>query len=123
MDILFKNESYRLIGLAMEVHRELGNGFLEAVYQEAFEILLKREGIPYAREKVLPIYFEGQKLTKEYIADFVCYDSIIVEMKAVSQLGPSHDAQVMNYLKATKFKLGLLVNFGQPSLVHHRIVN
>ena len=121
-EIIFADESYKLVGLAMEAHRELGSGFLEPVYQEAFEILLKENNIPYAREKELPIYFKGHKLEKKYFADFVCYDKIIVEMKAVSQLNSNHESQVMNYLKATGFNLGLLINFGQPSLVHRRIV-
>lgn len=107
----------------MQVHRELGSGFLEPVYQEAFEIMLKKSGVPYEREKRLPIYFMGEELKKEYYADFVCYDKIIVEFKAVSQLTAAHEAQVMNYLKAAKFKLGMLFNFGEQSLVHRRLVN
>ena len=113
MGLIYSEETYQLVGLAMQVHRELGCGFLEPVYQEAFEILLKKNGVPYEREKLLPIYFMGEKLKKEYYADFVCYGKIIVEFKAVSSLTPVHDAQVMNYLKATRFKLGLLFNFGQ----------
>ena len=122
MDLIYPEEVYRIVGVAMQVHRELGCGFLEPVYQEALEILLKKEGMPYEREKRLPIYFMGELLNKEYFADFVCFGKIIVELKAVSQLTPVHEAQVLNYLKASGCKLGLLLNFGQASLVHRRIV-
>lgn len=122
MDLIYPEEAYRIVGVAMQVHRELGCGFLEPVYQEALEILLKKEGIPYEREKRLPIYFMGELLRKEYFADFVCFGKIIVELKAVSQLTPVYEAQVLNYLKASGCKLGLLLNFGQASLVHRRIV-
>ena len=122
-DLMYADETYALIGLCMKVHRELGCGFLEPVYQEAFEMLLKMEGIPYQREKMLPIYFLGQKLNKEYYADFVCYDKIILEFKAVSALTTAHEAQLMNYLKASKMKLGLLCNFAEPSFVYRRFVN
>ena len=123
MELIYSEETYQLVGLAMQVHRELGCGFLEPVYQEAFEILLKKNGVPYEREKLLPIYFMGERLKKEYYADFVCYGKIIVEFKVVSELSAVHDAQVMNYLKATRFKLGLLFNFGQNALVHRRFAN
>ena len=122
-DLMYADETYKLIGLCMKVHRELGCGFLEPVYQEAFEMLLKMEGIPYQREKMLPIYFLGQKLNKEYYADFVCYDKIILEFKAVSALTTAHEAQLMNYLKASKMKLGLLCNFAESSFVYRRFVN
>ena len=122
MDLIYPEEAYKIVGAAMQVHRELGCGFLEPVYQEALEILLKKEGIPYEREKRLPIYFMGELLRKEYFADFVCFSKIIVELKAVSQLTPVYEAQVLNYLKASGCKLGLLLNFGQASLVHRRIV-
>lgn len=122
MDLIYPEEAYKIVGAAMQVHRELGCGFLEPVYQEALEILLKKEGITYEREKRLPIYFMGELLNKEYFADFVCFGKIIVELKAVSQLTPVHEAQVLNYLKASGCKLGLLLNFGQASLVHRRIV-
>ena len=122
MDLVYPEEVYKIVGVAMQVHRELGCGFLEPVYQEALEILLKKEGISYEREKRLPIYFMGELLKKEYFADFVCFGKIIVELKAVSQLTPVHEAQILNYLKASGCKLGLLLNFGQASLVHRRIV-
>lgn len=107
-----KNENYNITGAAMHVYNTLGNGFLEAVYQEALEIEFKKRGIPYEREKELTIYYEGKPLQKKYFADFVCYDSIIVELKAIKEIDDSHRSQVYNYLKATGFKLGLLYNFG-----------
>ena len=95
----------------MQVYNTLGDGFLEAVYQEALAIELTKRGIPYEREKDLKIYYDGQELKQTYRADFVCYDNIIVEIKAVASLNDSHRSQVFNYLKATGFKLGLLFNF------------
>ena len=106
----------------MEVHKELGCGFLEPVYQEALEIEFKNQGIPYKREKELKIYFKGIELRKRYNADFICYEKIIVEVKALSQLVSDHEAQLLNYLKATGYKLGLLVNFGEKSLKYKRMV-
>ena len=121
-EVIYRSESYLLQGVAMQVHSELGAGFLEAVYQEAFEIVLKSKGIFYEREKRLPITFMGQVLQKEYYADFVCYDKIIVETKAVSRILGEHEAQVLNYLKATGYKLGILMNFGAASFEFKRIV-
>jgi GxxExxY protein len=121
-EFYFKNETYQLIGVAMEVHNELGPGFLEAVYQEAFEIELIRQNIPYEREKTLNIYYKNEKLKKEYSADFFCFDQIIVELKALNELNSIHESQLLNYLTVTKTKVGLLINFGQKSLQHKRIV-
>ena len=106
------NESYAINGAAMQVYNVLGHGFLESVYQEALAIEFTKRGIPYQREKELKIYYDGKELQQTYRADFVCYDGIIVEIKAVSELDGSHRSQVYNYLKATGFKLGLLINFG-----------
>lgn len=106
------NESYAINGAAMQVYNVLGHGFLESVYQEALAIEFTKRGIPYQREKELKIYYDGKELQQTYRADFVCYDDIIVEIKAVSELDGSHRSQVYNYLKATWFKLGLLINFG-----------
>ncbi len=122
-NIIFKEESYQLIHACMEVHKELGPGFLEAVYQEALEIELQRKGIPNEREKELDIYYKGIRLKKRYAADFFCYDKIILETKALGQLAGDNIAQVINYLKATKFRLGLLVNFGEQQLKFKRLVN
>ena len=106
------NESYAINGAAMQMYNVLGHGFLESVYQEALAIEFTKRGIPYQREKELKIYYDGKELQQTYRADFVCYDDIIVEIKAVSELDGSHRSQVYNYLKATGFKLGLLINFG-----------
>ena len=121
-EFLYKDETYKIIGAAMEVHKELGCGFLESVYQEAFEIELQKQNIPYEREKLLNIYYKGIKLNKRYSADFVCYDKIVVELKALSALTTDHEAQVLNYLKVTGLKLGLLFNFGSRSLQYKRLI-
>ena len=105
----------------MEVHNNLGNGFLEAVYQEALEKEFKMQNIPYAREKFLPIIYKGEILEKQYFANFVCFGKIIVELKAVSNIVKAHKAQVLNYLKAANLEIGLLVNFGENSLKWDRI--
>jgi len=123
MSLLYKQECYDIIGACMEVHSNLGNGFLEAVYQEALSIEFNNVNIPFLREKKLDIYYKGQVLSKYYIADFICFDKIIIETKATTELNSVHDAQLLNYLKATNKKLGVLVNFGQKSLQYKRIVN
>jgi GxxExxY protein len=110
--ITYKEESYKIVGAAFNVYNKLGHGFLEAVYQEALELEFQKQGIPYEREKELEIYYDGIKLKQTYKADFVCYDKVIVELKAVSYLDDSHRAQVYNYLHATSYKLGILLNFG-----------
>ena len=107
----------------MNVFNGRGSGFLEAVYQEALELEFKAAGIPYKREVPLRIRYNGVTLNKEYIADFVCYDKIIVELKAVSQIAKIHKVQVKNYLKATGFQLGLIANFGNISLETARVCN
>ena len=119
--ILFKDESYKIIGAAMEVHRELGPGFLEPIYQEALEIEFQNKQIPYKRESRLFVYYKGILLNKEYVADFICYDQIIIETKAVSELTTEHQSQLLNYLKATGKKLGILINFGTQSLEYKRM--
>jgi GxxExxY protein len=111
-DLLFKDEVYAIYGAAIEVHKELGPGFLEAVYQEALEIELQDRGIPFEAQKPLPIYYKGRLLKKEYIADLLCYGTIIIEIKSIKQLSEKEDAQALNYLKATGLRLGLLINFG-----------
>ena len=110
--IIRKEDSYKIVGAAMEVYNQLGYGFLEAVYQEALEREFKSRGIPYEREKELTIFYKGEPLEQTYKADFICYEDIIVELKAVAMLLDSHRSQVYNYLRATKNKLGLLINFG-----------
>ena len=111
-----------IIGAAMEVHRQLGPGFLEAVYQEAMAIELADRGIPFQREQELPIDFKGRRLSCTYRADFVCYESIIVELKALQLLTGWEEAQVLHYLKATRLERGMLLNFGRPSLEFKRFV-
>ena len=115
-------ETFLLIGLAMKVHGELGYGFLDAVYKEAFEIELRKSGIPYEREKRLDVCYCGEKLGAYYVADFVCYGSVVVEMKAIQQLTGHDDSQLINYLKATGCRRGLLFNFGSKSLEYKRKV-
>jgi GxxExxY protein len=122
-DILFKDESYKIIGACMKVHRKLGPGFLESVYSEALEIEFQKAGIPYEKEKKLPVYYEDIKLKKYFRADYVCFDSIIVELKATNYTIQADRDQTLNNVKATKFKLGLLINFGMPSLKYYRLVN
>ena len=117
-----KNETYAIIGAAMEVHKHLGFGFLEAVYQEALEIEFLKQEIHFVCQAPLNIIYKDIKLSKQYFADFICYDSVIVELKALSELTTDHDAQILNYLKATNKKVGLLINFGKPSLQYKRIV-
>ena len=121
--IIYKEESYKVVGAAFKVYNALGHGFLEAVYQEALEIEFQRQGIPYEREKELKIKYEGVELKQTYKADFVCFGKIIVELKAVNALDDAHRSQVYNYLHATGYKLGLLLNFGNvDDLEKERIV-
>ena len=122
VDLLFKEESYKIIGAAMEVHKDLVAGFLETVYQEAFELELQKLNIPYEREALLNIYYKGTKLKKRFSADFVCYNKIVVELKALGELSTDHEAQILNYLKTSKLKLGLLLNFGSSSLQYKRLI-
>ena len=123
VDILYKDESYKIIGACMKVHAELGAGFLESVYQEALEKQFIKDGVPYQREKLLKIQFDGESLRKTFKADFVCYDEIIVELKAATSIHYDNILQIQNYLNATHFKLGLLVNFGESSLKYKRVIN
>lgn len=121
--ILYKEESYKIIGACFEVNRETGCGFLEAVYQECMEIELRLQGIPYVAKKPLKLEYKSCPLVSTYQPDFVCHDLIVLELKAVTELTDEHRAQVQNYLKATGLKLGLLVNFGHyPKAQVERIV-
>ena len=122
MSLLYPEECYKINGALFEVHKELGPGLLEKVYQEALEKELKLQGIPFEREKSFTIMYKGEALEQKYIADFVIYDKIVVELKAVDELLPVHTAQVINYLAITGYKLGLLVNFNARTLHPERIV-
>lgn len=115
-------QTYAIIGAAMEVHNQLGCGFLEAVYQEAMEVKLNARGIPVEREVNLPISYKGTRLSCSYRADFICFNEIVVEIKALSRLTTVETSQVLNYLKATNFLRGLLLNFGEPKLQYERLV-
>ena len=120
--LLFEEETYRIIGACMSVHQKLGNGVLESVYQEALEKEMNKEEIPFERQKKIQIKYEDEYLEKYFMADFVCYHRIILEIKAVTALINDHMAQVLNYLKATNYPVGLLINFGQPSLIWKRLI-
>jgi len=122
MTLIKKNLTASIIGAALEVHSILGNGFLEAVYQDALAIEFEKRKIPYEREKQIQIQYKGITLSKTYIADFVCFDEIIVELKALSATTKEHDSQILNYLKASKCRIGLLFNFGERSLKPQRFV-
>jgi len=122
MVLLYEEETFSIIGAAMEVHKELGHGFLEAVYQEALENEFIDKGIPYKREVPLTIFYKNKPLNKCYIADFICFDKIIIELKAISAITAEHQIQVLNYLTATRLKLGLILNFGRKSMEHKRII-
>lgn len=110
--VLFKEESFALQGAIYDVYREMGSGFLEAVYQECLAIEFHRRNIPFEAQKNLFLAYRGEPLQQVYRADFVCFDAVIVELKVVRNLAPEHKAQVLNYLKATGLHLALLVNFG-----------
>ncbi len=121
-EIIFKEESYNVIGACFEVHKSLGHGFKEVVYQDALEVELTRIGIPFQREKPFTILYKDQKLKHYFIADFVAYGKIILELKAGSYIGDPYIRQTMNYLKASGLKLGIVINFGCPSLEFQRIL-
>ena len=116
-------QTFAIIGAAMVVHSYLGHGFLEAVYQEALEIEFSYWKIPFEREVNIPLFYRQQKLKTFYRSDFICFDSVIVEIKALKQLGGIEKAQIINYLKATKIRIGLLLNFGGQSLEYERFIN
>jgi GxxExxY protein len=112
MSLIYKNEVYDIIGACFDVYKELSCGLSEPIYQEALEIEFNLRGIPFEREKELVVYYKGRKLRKKYVADFVCYDDIIVELKALDNVTSKEVSQLLNYLHITKYPLGLLVNFG-----------
>lgn len=113
--------TYAIIGAAMEVHRELGCGFLEPVYQEALAFEFDLGKLPYRREAELPVFYKGKKLSATYRPDFICYDSVVVKLKALARLGGNEEAQCLNYMKACGSECGLLLNFGAKSLEFRRM--
>lgn len=116
-------ETYEIIGAAMQVHSELGRGFLEKVYQDALEWEFQERKIPFRREVNIPVFYRGHELKSFYIADFVCYQNIIVELKALNELSGKEESQILNYLKATNYERALLLNFGKDQLEYKRYVN
>lgn len=124
MDIIHQEEGYKINGACFEVYKDKGCGFLEDVYQECLEIEFEEQGIPFESQHPLRLEYKGRPLRKKYIPDFICFGKIIVEIKAVRQITDEHRAQVQNYLKATGYKLGLIVNFGHyPKVQIERIAN
>jgi len=122
-NLIFKEEAYSIVGAAMNVSNILGCGFLEAVYQEALEIELTENNIPFEAQKEIRISYKNKILHKQYIVDFLCYKNIIVEIKAIKKIAEIEEAQLINYLKASKLPLGLIINFGTPKLDWRRYAN
>jgi GxxExxY protein len=123
MNIVHKLESYEITGACFEVYKEKGSGFLESVYQECLEMEFAGKKIPFKAQPPLTLTYKGRPLRSKFTPDFICFDKIVVELKAVSGLIDEHRAQIQNYLRATKLKLGLLVNFGHyPKLEYERVV-
>jgi GxxExxY protein len=121
--VLFRDESYASQGAVFEVYREMGSGFLEPVYQECLALEFCRRKIPFTAQNDLSLVYKGERLQQIYRPDFLCFEKVIVEIKAAKALAPEHRAQLLNYLKATEFKLGLLVNFGHyPKVQMERLV-
>ena len=123
MELICKDEAYQILGAAMAVHRELGCGFTEKVYQDALEIEFQERGIPYQRETPIHAMYHGQELKSEFIPDFICYDCVIVELKAVKELDDVYRSQTINYMKVADMDLSLLINFRAQSLQYERFPN
>ena len=123
MGLVLEQETYKILGACFEVYKDKGCGFLEAVYHECLEIEMSLQQLPFLRQAELQLVYKGRILKQRYIPDFICFDQVILEIKAVSKLENDHRAQVHNYLKATGHKVGLLVNFGHyPKVEHERII-
>lgn len=123
MSLIFEEKTYAIRGAVFDVYKEMGCGFLEAVYQECLEKELSKRGIPFVAQQELKLMYRGEPLQQIYKPDLICYDQIILELKAVKAIAPEHKAQVINYLKATNLKLGLLINFGShPKVQIERFV-
>jgi GxxExxY protein len=121
-EILYKEEAYKIVGICMEVHNQLGKGFNEVVYADALEIEFIDNNIDYSREKKFAINYKGNILAHKYKADFIIEDKIVLEIKAIHCLTSAHTKQTLNYLAVSKLKLGLLINFGEDSLKYKRII-
>jgi GxxExxY protein len=122
MNLILKEECYKIVGICMEIHRILGSGLLESVYKDALEYELSQHKIPYEREKMFEIAYKNIILEHKFYADFVVYDNIIIEIKAVGAINDAHKAQTINYVRLSKGRLGIIINFGQPSLEYQRVV-
>ncbi|MBZ9729088.1 GxxExxY protein [Salegentibacter sp. JZCK2] len=122
-ELLYEEKTYKIIGACMKVHRNLGSGFLESVYQESVERELTKQAVEFNRQVRLQLTYDGQPLKKYFIADFVCFQEIIIEIKAASFLNKIMETQTINYLKSTGLPVGLLINFGQQSLTWKRFIN
>jgi GxxExxY protein len=121
--LIYPEESYTIMGACFNVYKEMGPGFLEAVYQECLQIEFEKKAIPFESQKELDLYYQGQQLQQKYKADFVCHKKIIIELKSLNNIANEHRAQIINYLKATKFQLGLLINFSHhPKLEYERFI-
>ena len=123
IDSTYSQELYAIVGAAMEVQNEMGEGFLELVYHDALNVELELRGIPYETEKPIAITYKGKPLERSYKADLVCFDTIVVELKSVEQLKAEHTAQLLNYLKATGMPMGILINFGEKPLRYKIVPN
>ncbi len=122
-DIIYKEEAYQIVGAAMEVYYHLGCGFLEAIYQEALEIEFSDRHIPFIPQKRITVAYKDRLLSKEYITDFLCYDKIIIEIKAIKTITEIDESQILNSLKATELPLGILINFGGKAFDTRRYAN
>jgi GxxExxY protein len=122
MDLIYRDEAYKIIGICMEVHNNLGAGFLEIVYKDALEFEFRRADISYEREKEYVVNYKGSILPHKFYADFVVFDKIILEVKGISGIAEEHVAQAINYLKVSGNRLALIVNFGEIKLSHRRVV-
>jgi GxxExxY protein len=120
VELLYRDEVFAIVGAAMEVHDQLGKGFLEAVYHSALKVELAARQIPFESEKPLPVFYKGQKLSAEYRADLICYGKIIVELKALDKLSSKEESQILNYLKATGLRVGVVINFGSRGKLEWR---
>src|SRR3990167_2008301 len=122
-ELIYKEETYKIIGCCFEVYNELGPGFLEAVYQEALSIEFTKQGVPFIEHAEMNVFYKGIILKKKYYPDFLCYDDMVLEIKAMENLSPVDEAQLLNYLKGTKKPLGLLANFGAFKFQYKRFAN